>query len=165
MSVALARSDPRRLFRLEAMGIAAYALRSSGSSGSAGSERATSSQPPHGVGPQTARSFLAIICAQLPEPRDCEALIRALGIETSSVNWLNLEKDALSTLPKDAGAYLVLGPQLARVVGAELPTATQQNTPIVVVDAPSRWRGDAMAKRLCWQALRPLARALRASRS
>ncbi|MEO8672634.1 MAG: hypothetical protein ABI411_15045 [Tahibacter sp.] len=67
----------------------------------------------------------------------------------------------MSTVPKNAENYLLLGPELARSVGAELPTGTQRSATVVVTDAPSHWRTDALGKRLFWQALRPLVRALR----
>jgi hypothetical protein len=73
---------------------------------------------------------------------------------------MNMDNDALSMLPKNAAAYLLLGYDLARTVGAELPTETQRSAIVVVAESPSQWRVDALTKRLFWQALRPLARAL-----
>ncbi|GEM_PF-3734583 len=89
-------------------------------------------------------------------------LLAALGIAASDTLSLDVRDGRLSATPPVAPAYLVIGEEWARVLGAELPTPVQQAARIVVV--PARWRGDALAKRLVWQNLRPLCRALRVPR-
>ena len=146
------------------MGIAMYRLRTNAPAGLADEQgngaadvdadaRISSESP----------AMLVIVSVQAPQDSVKESLLRALGVAGHAVLWSNADKDSLSTLPRNAAAYLLLGSDLARIVGAELPTQTQRNTPIVIADAPSQWRGNPIAKRLLWQALRPLARSLRAS--
>jgi DNA polymerase III psi subunit len=143
-----------RLRQLDAMGIRPYQLRSRVAAGAPAEPAEAASQA------LPATVHLAVICE---EPRGAaSALIAAaLGLAETALRWHVPQSGRLADLDQDAAAFLVLGNHLARVLGAELPTAAQQAATIVVTAAPAQWRGDAMAKRLLWQALRPLRRHLR----
>ena len=140
---AVAAFDGERLRRLDAMGVRVWRLR-----GAARGDAA-----PAG----TVRLLVVGDDAKTPA---AEAIVRTLGVDDAHVGWCVARGGRLDGLDLQAGAYLVLGEHLARVVGAELPTATQQRAAIVVAAAPAALRGNAMAKRLLWQALKPLKRRL-----
>lgn len=143
-----------RLRQLDAMGIVAYQLRRRAPVAEA-SETADSAATPELVAVRVA------VISDQPRERTAALLAAALGVAESALLW-HLPRDGkLAELDHDANAFLVLGNHLARALGAELPTTAQQDATIVVTAAPAQWRGDAMAKRLLWQALRPLRRQLR----
>src|SRR5689334_235752 len=88
-----------------------------------------------------------------------EVLARALGLAPARIAFIEATPERLVAAPPHAGAYLALGEVFARPLGAELPTTVQQAAQIVVASAPSQWR-NASAKRVLWQTLKPLRRAL-----
>jgi hypothetical protein len=144
-----------RLRQLDAMGIAPYRLRSRGASVVSVAETHDSE-----VATDTARARIAVICETVAGVT-AKTIAAALGVPESALHWQVPNGGRLPELDQNATAFLVLGQPLARVLGAELPTAAQQAATIVVTAAPSEWRGNALAKRLLWQALRPLRRHLR----
>lgn len=145
----------RRLRQLDAMGIVAYQLRRRTPVALAAQMSDTAAALP-----EAAAVRIAVISDQ-PRERTAGVLAAALGVADTALHW-HLPRDGrLLELDHAANAFLVLGSHLARVLGAELPTTAQQAATIVVTAAPAQWRGDAMAKRLLWQALRPLRRQLR----
>lgn len=144
-----------RLRQLDAMGIRPYRLRT----------RLIAAEQPAAETEATAETLpgtlhLAVICEE-PRGKASALIAAALGLAETALRWHVPRDGRLAELDQDAAAFLVLGNHLARVLGAELPTAAQQAATIVVTAAPAQWRGDAMAKRLLWQALRPLRRHLR----
>lgn len=144
-----------RLRQLDAMGVVAYQLRRRAPV-AADAEAADAAA----TAPELAAVRVAVISDQ-PRERTAAVLAAALGVAEAALLWHIPREGRLAELDHDATAFLVLGNHLARVLGAELPTTAQQAATIVVTSAPAQWRGDGMAKRLLWQALRPLRRQLR----
>lgn len=143
-----------RLRQLDAMGVVAYRLRSRAADPAA-SAPAEAETATAGAGAR-----VAVICDQ-PAGTVAALIAGALGVPEAALHWQVPRDGRLPELDENAAAFLVLGQPLARVLGAGLPTAAQQAATIVVTAAPAQWRGNAMAKRLLWQALRPLRRHLR----
>jgi hypothetical protein len=146
-----------RLRQLDALGVMPYRLRSRQSAANAA--RAETAGEDAVAPPLAVR--IAVICAQPPGDA-AKSIALALGVAESMLHWQSPREGRLPELDQNAAAFLVLGQALARVLGAELPTAAQQAAPVIVTAAPQEWRGNALAKRLLWQALRPLRRQLRA---
>lgn len=144
-----------RLRQLDAMGVVAYQLRRRVPVAEAVADSDSAMTVP-----ETAVLRVAVISDQ-PRERTAALLAAALGVAEAALLWHAPREGKLAELDHDANAFLVLGNHLARVLGAELPTTAQQAATIVVTSAPAQWRGDGMAKRLLWQALRPLRRQLR----
>ncbi|MBL8297004.1 MAG: hypothetical protein JNN30_01540 [Rhodanobacteraceae bacterium] len=145
----------QRLRQLDAMGITAYQLRSR-----VAATPLQATAPDGSALAEAVRTRIAVICAQ-PAGLAAKVLAAALGVPEHALHWQIPGDGRLPELDQNAAAFLVLGQPLARVLGAELPTAVQQAATIVVTTAPAEWRGNALAKRLLWQALRPLRRYLR----
>ncbi|GMV30730.1 MAG: hypothetical protein AMXMBFR59_28550 [Rhodanobacteraceae bacterium] len=150
--------SPHRLRQLDAMGITLYRLRSRGTPPVAHATVAT--EPERDATPDTARSRVAVIGEQAAGAT-AGLLAAALGVPEAALHWQVPRDGKLPELDHNAAAFLVLGQPLARVLGAELPTTAQQAATIVIAPSPHDWRGNALAKRLLWQALRPLRRLLR----
>ncbi|UXI69256.1 hypothetical protein [Tahibacter amnicola] len=146
---------PGRLRRLSAMGVTVYRMRR----GAMSADRSESVETAPDVAAEVAARQLVVVC---DEPRGpvVDAILRALGAAESGITWCRPQQGRIEGLDVGADTYLVLGEHLARVVGADLPTAAQQSAMIVVTSAPAGLRGNAMAKRLLWRALRPLKRRL-----
>ncbi|HSX60951.1 MAG TPA: hypothetical protein VLF18_12180 [Tahibacter sp.] len=149
--------SPHRLRQLDAMGVVAYRLRSRGTPA-----------PPAAALPEgdavaagdASGVRIAVIC-ESAAGASAKLLAAALGVPENALHWQAPRDGRLPDLDQNAAAFLVLGQPLARVLGAQLPTAAQQAATIIVTAAPEEWRGNALAKRLLWQALRPLRRHLR----
>lgn len=150
-----AAAGARRLRQFEAMGIVAYRLRTRGTVPTAVTPSATDEAVAAAPLPR-----VVVVCAT-PADAAARTIALALGLPEAALDWQVPQQGRLPALDQGAAAFLVLGNALARVLGAELPTTAQQTATIVVTSAPAQWRGDAMAKRLLWQALRPLRRQLR----
>jgi hypothetical protein len=142
-----------RLRQLDAMGVVAYRLRSATLPAALPVETETPAVSAPGA-------RIAVICEQ-PADTVAALIAGALGVPAAALHWQVPQDGRLPELDENAAAFLVLGQHLARVLGAGLPTTAQQAATIVVTAAPAQWRGDAVAKRLLWQALRPLRRHLR----
>jgi len=143
-----------RLRQLDAMGVVAYRLRSRAA------DPAASAPVEAETATAGAGARVAVICEQ-PAGTVAALIAGALGVPEAALHWQVPRDGRLPELDENAAAFLVLGQPLARVLGAGLPTAAQQAATIVVTAAPAQWRGNAMAKRLLWQALGPLRRHLR----
>lgn len=147
----------RRLRQLDAIGVIPYRLRSRDRVNARDAAvAATSSAMPAAA----AAVRIAVICEQAAGTT-APSIAAALGLAEAALHWQVPADGRLPELDQNAAAFLVLGTHLARVLGAELPTTAQQAATIVVTAAPSEWRGNALAKRQLWQALRPLRRHLR----
>lgn len=145
----------RRLRQLDAIGVTPYRLRSRDRVNARDTAVAAigSTMPAAAV-------RVAVICEQAAGTT-AQTIAAALGLAEAALHWQVPADGRLPELDQNAAAFLVLGTHLARVLGAELPTTAQQAATIVVTAAPSEWRGNALAKRQLWQALRPLRRHLR----
>lgn len=147
----------QRLRQLDAIGVIPYHLRSRDRATAQGAApAATTGTVPAARG----GARVTVICEQAAGTA-APAIAAALGLTEADLHWQVPADGRLPELDQNATAFLVLGTRLARVLGAELPTAVQQAATIVVTAAPPEWRGNAQAKRLLWQALRPLRRYLR----
>lgn len=144
-----------RLRQLDAMGVVAYQLRRRAPVGAVAEASDTVAAMPAVVAVRVA------VVSDQPREKFAAVLAAALGVAEAALLWHMPSEGRLAELDHDANAFLVLGNHLARVLGAELPTTAQQAATIVVTSAPAQWSGDGMAKRLLWQALRPLRRQLR----
>lgn len=149
----------RRQQLLAAMGITLYRRR-----GAAPPPQATTVAVEPGV-PSPARcadggAVPPLVVVGQPADRVRLALLQRLLGPHVALQWLDASADGLVQAPPAAPAYLVLGHALARPLGAELPTTTQQAAQIIVTTAPVEWR-DGVAKRALWQSLKPLRRRLR----
>jgi hypothetical protein len=147
----------RRLRQLDAIGVIPYRLRSRDRVNvrDAAVAATTGAMPAAAVAVR-----VAVICEQAAGA-SAQTIAAALGLAEAALHWQVPADGRLPELDPNAAAFLVLGTHLARVLGAELPTTAQQAATIVVTAAPPEWRGNALAKRLLWQALRPLRRHLR----
>ena len=158
-----ARIDARRAGMLAAMGIEVYRLRSCSDPATGYvaettlvDERVAANDAPRVVivcaKGDRGDARLARLYAQLP---------RALGADPSAIDWC--EADAQNSLsePPHAHAYLAFGAAMARALGAHLSTAQQQASVIAVTADTAQLPGGAIGKRALWQALKPIARALR----
>lgn len=143
----------RRLRQLDAIGVTAYRLRSRVPTGAAAVD-------PAEVTAITTAARVVVIGERAVDAV-AKLLAAALGVPVGALQWQTPRDGKLPELDQNAAAFLVLGQAFARVLGAELPTTVQQAATIVVTSAPAEWRGNALAKRLLWQALRPLRRQLR----
>lgn len=150
--------SPHRLRQLDAMGITVYRLRSRGATAVAHATAAA--EPERDAVADAPRARVAVICEQAAGVT-AGTLAAALGVPETALHWQVPRDGKLPELDQNAAAFLVLGQPLARVLGAELPTTAQQAATIVIAPSPHDWRGNAFAKRLLWQALRPLRRHLR----
>lgn len=148
----------RRLRQLDAIGVIPYRLRSRERVAVRDASTATTA----GAMPEAAVAGMrvAVICEQAAGVT-AQTIAAALGLAEAALHWQVPADGRLPELDQNAAAFLVLGTHLARVLGAELPTTAQQAATIVVTAAPQEWRGNALAKRQLWQALRPLRRHLR----
>lgn len=144
----------RRLRQLDAIGVTAYRLRSRVPVGAAAVADAAE------VAAVTTVARVVVI-GERADDAIAKRLAAALGVPVTALQWQIPRDGKLPELDQNAAAFLVLGQPFARVLGAELPTAVQQAATIVVTSAPAQWHGNALAKRLLWQALRPLRRQLR----
>lgn len=182
--------DARRLVLLDALGVDVYVLRSRDpdSARSAAdlpvsdlskpglSERGLSeyglSQPRSPaeviaapVGSTAPR--ILIVCAAAVS-RDARlarwfaSLPRVFGIAPTELGWLHADAAGLITPPAEAVAYLVIGAQAARELGAHLSTMQQNTLTLVVTAEASALPGDAATKRALWHSMKPLVRRLRA---
>lgn len=146
----------QRLRQLDAIGVIPYCLRSR--------DRATAwvavAAATTGAVPAAAGGARVVVICEQAAGTTALTIAAALGLVEADLHWQVPVDGRLPELDQNAAAFLVLGTRLARVLGAELPTAAQQAATIVVTAAPPEWRGNALAKRLLWQALRPLRRHL-----
>jgi hypothetical protein len=152
---------------LAAMGIDVYLLRKR----DAGKQSAAAVRldVPEAVSPRAAMPadiVLVVACSRSVDADPATARLRAglplaLGVAAARIGWI--ETDAAGDLPPPpaAPAYLALGTELARSLGAQLSTKQQMASVIAVADAPRACLANALAKRALWQALKPVARRLR----
>jgi DNA polymerase III psi subunit len=88
-------------------------------------------------------------------------ILRALGLDAAQIEWLFVDATQLERVPPALNTWLVLGEHLARVLGQQLSTQQQNASVIAVASALPNALSGAANKRAFWQALKPLARALR----
>jgi hypothetical protein len=161
-----ARPDEWRAGILAAMGIEVYRLRERASAavsgdvlGTSADTRASANAAPrvlivcaHG---QRGEARLSRLYAQLP---------RALRVDAAAIRWSEADAQGAIPPPPSVSAYLALGAPMARALGTHLSTAQQQAAVIAVTADAAQLPGDATGKRALWQALKPIARALRDER-
>jgi hypothetical protein len=90
-----------------------------------------------------------------------ELLPLVLGISAERMLWIGPRSDGELAEVPSAPAYLALGAEMPRALGAHLSTMQQMSATIAAADAPAASLRDGLAKRVLWQALKPLARQLR----
>ncbi len=88
-------------------------------------------------------------------------ILRALGLDAAQIEWLFADMTQLERAPPALNAWLVLGEHLARVLGQQLSTQQQNASVIAVLPVLPNALHGATNKRAFWQALKPIARALR----
>lgn len=150
--------EPRqRQAMLAAMGIDVYLLRQDAS----GTADAAPAAPSAGDD-----AGLVVACAHRSGDDAHAARLRrllplALGVDAARVHWI--EADAagqLAPVPA-ARAYLALGAEMPRALGVQLSTKQQMSATIAAADGAAASLRDGLSRRALWQALKPLARALR----
>lgn len=87
----------------------------------------------------------------------------ALGLPGERIRWMAADADGTLPEPPPARAYLALGAEMPRALGANLSTMQQMSALIAAADEPAASLRDGLSKRVLWQALKPLARQLRGS--
>jgi len=149
--------DPRQRHEmLAAMGIELYVLRDvaaphTGVPDSAGAEQALD----------------VVVASAVDAGGDAAAqrlrslLPLALGTSAERIRWLLADSGGQLPEPPTARAYLALGHDMPRALGANLSTQQQMAATIAAADEPAASLRDALSKRALWQALKPLARQLR----
>lgn len=88
-------------------------------------------------------------------------IARSLGVTAAQIEWLDADaaqRECSSSMPQ---VWLVLGEHLLQVLDQQLSTQQQNALVIAVVPALPHAMLDGARKRALWQALKPLARALR----
>ncbi len=162
-------AETQRQQFLEAMGVDVYVLRARAESSIAeivgrAADTETEKKPAVIV---SAQPRLVIVCERVDGnsreifDRQHTLILRALGLDTAQIEWLFADATQLEREPPALNAWLVLGEHLARVLGQQLSTQQQNASVIAVLPAlPNALRGGAN-KRAFWQALKPVARALR----
>ena len=142
---------------LGAMGIDVYLLRGAAAAAPAVADAAAVVDS-NGIG-----VVVACTATALSEPRTQRLrtlLPLALGVDAARVAWIPADaKGDLAEVPS-VPAYLALGADMPRALGAHLSTMQQMSATIAAADAPAASLRDALAKRALWQALKPLARRL-----
>lgn len=162
-------AEAQRRTVLAAMGIDVYLLRTRdvGTASVADRETANFSQAPVADSIQ-ADIALVVACSHSVSADAFTKYLRAvlplaLGVVTSRIHWIETDVAGTLVAAPPAAAYLALGTELARTLGAQLSTMPQMSSVIAVADAPQACLGSALAKRALWQALKPIARHLRHS--
>ena len=145
------RDDARQLEVLAAIGIDVYRLRS-----------------PPAMSAAAQAPALVVACAKGDRSRADSArrltqILRALGASDADTAWVEAAPGAPLPAVPDAPAYLMIGSEVARACSAQLPLQRQDDATIVILaDIGDIGRG-VTARRALWQALKPLARRLRAA--
>ena len=166
-------AESRRAQVLAAMGIEVLRLRGSAPrSTQAVDHEAARTTATHGgtmrPAPVTAEPRVLVVCARghrtdARTMRIASQLPRALGTSAASIAWCEADARGEVAAPPQVPAYLVLGTRMAHALGAQLPTTLQNAAVIAVIGEPEALPVDASGKRVLWQALKPIARALRES--
>lgn len=153
--------DATRLRMLEAMGIDVYALRTRVP------PSAVADVAQINVAAVPASSRLAVVCAQGVRgdarlARLFKHLPQAVGVSSDAIDWIEADANDELAGVAEAPAYLVFGAAMARSLGVQLSTMQQNISTIAVTAEPAQLPGAAAGKRALWQALKPIARRLRA---
>lgn len=166
-------AESRRAQVLAALGIEVLRLRGSGAVATHAVDPEVVRAPATQGGSAAAASTKAeprvlIVCAlgdrtDARTARIAAQLPRALGTSAGSIIWCEADARGEVTAPPHVPAYLVLGKRMAHALGAQLPTTLQNAAVIAVIGEPEALPVDASGKRVLWQALKPIARALRES--
>jgi hypothetical protein len=145
---------------LAAMGIDVYLLRGGGVSATPDVPAAASAQP--------RKTETALVVACMQDAGSDPGMMRlrgllplALGIDAARICWIEADRGGNLPPPPEAGAYLALGAETPRALGAHLSTKQQMSAVIAAADAPALSLRDGLSRRALWQALKPLARQLR----
>lgn len=154
-------AEARRAQVLAAMGIEVLRLRGSRAHSMQPADREDALTP-------TETPRVLIVCARghrtdARTMRIAAQLPRALGTSAASIAWCEADARGEVAPPPQVPAYLVLGTRMAHALGAQLPTTLQNAAVIAVIGEPEGLPVDASGKRVLWQALKPIARALRES--
>jgi len=160
-------AESRRAQVLAAMGIEVLRLRGTGARSSHAADLVDALQPAAPAAWTDAPRVL-IVCARghrtdARTARMAAQLPRALGTSAASIAWCEADARGEVASPPQVPAYLVLGTRMAHALGAQLPTTLQNAAVIAVIGEPEALPVDASGKRVLWQALKPIARALRES--
>jgi hypothetical protein len=160
--------ETQRLQTLAAMGIDVYLLRTRDAAATSDTPAAAALAPAISAGGAQAESpTLVVACARSADAdvhaaRLRSALPLALGVAAARIAWIEPDAAGVLALPATAApAYLALGTDLARALGEQLSTMQQMSAVIAVADAPRACLGNGLARRVLWQALKPIARHLR----
>jgi hypothetical protein len=151
--------ETRRRELLQAMGVDVYLLRSSQVGAvvvGEGIEAASVSPEPNDLDLVVASAADA---ARDPAAQRLRALLPlALGLPAERIRWITAAAGGVLPDPPAARAYLALGADMPRALGANLSTMQQMSVTLAAADEPASSLRDGLSRRALWQALKPLAR-------
>ena len=161
--------EGQRLQVLAAMGVDVYQLRGpSGAASAAGVAPTAGGRESDGANAIGAVSVdVAAVCvrgvrAELRIARLFANLPRALGVGAAQLTWIEMAADGTLPALPDVPCYLFAGSVVARACAAQLSLTQQNQAAIAVCAEPHELLAGAPARRALWQAIKPLARRLRA---
>ncbi|HET7064516.1 MAG TPA: hypothetical protein VFI49_09565 [Rudaea sp.] len=156
--------EGRRLQVLAAMGVDVYQLRGVSGVASAAAPAPTAAG---GESAGAAAANVVAVCArgarvELRLARLFAQLPRALGTAAARLTWIEMAADGTLPALPDVPCYLFVGSATARACAAQLSLTQQNQATIAVCAEPQELLAGAPARRALWQAIKPLARRLRA---
>ena len=161
--------EGRRLQVLAAMGIDAYQLRGASAAALVGAPAPPARQPESAgtIDVGTAVASIVAVCprgarTELRLARLLANLPRALGIPAVRLTWIETLADGTAPALPDVPCYLFVGSATSRACAAQLSLTQQSQATIAVAAEPQELLAGAPARRALWQAIKPLARRLRA---
>ena len=153
--------ETQRRALLQAMGIDVYLLRGG---------RAGEAAPHDSAGVEAAITSAAsnevdlVVASAADSARDAAAqrlrtlLPLAIGVPAERICWITAGAGGALPEPPSAHAYLALGTDMPRALGANLSTMQQMSATIAAADDAAASLRSGLSKRALWQALKPLAR-------
>ena len=159
--------EAQRRALLHAMGVDVYVLRGAGPRGASAAADPIVAAESAPAAPPSGDEVDLVVAVSLDAARAVAAsrlrnlLPLALGVPAARIRWISADARGALPEPPPARAYLALGADMPRALGANLSTMQQMSATIAAADEPSASLRDGLAKRALWQAFKPLARQLR----
>jgi hypothetical protein len=157
--------ETQRRALLQAMGIDVYLLRG----GRAGESAHHSAGVEAAVASAASNEVDLVVASAADSARDAATqrlralLPLAIGVPAERIRWIIAGAGGALPEPPAAHAYLALGADMPRALGANLSTMQQMSATIAAADDAAASLGNGLSKRALWQALKPLARLRRDS--
>jgi len=151
--------EGRRLDVLAALGIDVYRLRAPGARHAATSCAGATADAAPAVAPRLVIACDAAARRDTRMVRPLNHVVRALGIDSNEVAWIESAANGSFVALPPVDAYLLIG--AAQRCAAALPIERQNAATIALTAEPADMMRDGATRRALWQALKPLARRLR----